>query len=474
MLLDLKRLSGPSWGDNRRTRPVAVAQMIRLIAAMTAVVCMLVFCSCGTVALSGTESLLVAPKLNKRQEEVSKALDATLSLRSIVYKYPRSGEYRSPFIFFDFDGDERDEAIVFYSYANEAAGTVRAKILGEQESGAWSPLYDITSQSAGVEFVQFEKLLDTNSYCMVIGWQGDGRQSSTLEIYSLRDGAFPLEASCPYLHYSIRDFNGDGLAEAVVISRDGSRGGFRVSLLRRRGSRIETAGSLELASETESVLALTTGELWNDGSAVYIDEMLTGGSVVTIASEIIRVSDGGLELLCGGDEQGSPERVNYELTFRVEDLLCTDFDSDGFIEVPHPVDLPGALESADTDVPRLVQFMRLTAAGFDIQSSAVINWQAGYFVYFPDRWKDQVMVERKLENDEWSFRKWNPNTREPAEELLRVRVTYGRDYVDMFEDYTPLAAKGATSYAAYIPKLPGESLAVVEPEVRRLFRLLPS
>lgn len=449
--------------------------MLSKILAMAAGLMLL--CSCSAVSLSGAESLLVAPKLNKRQTEISQALEATLSLRSIVYKYPQSGEYRSPFIFFDFDGDSRDEAIVFYSLASDTAGDVRAKILTQNDAGEWSQFYDITSRNSEVEFVQFEKLLDRQSYCMIIGWRGRSRQSSALEIYSMRDGVFKTEANASYLNYSIGDYDRDGLAEVVVIGREGSRGSFSASLLRGRGGHVETVQTLALCSEIEAVLTLTGGA-WEDGGAIYIDEMLTGGAT-TIATEIIRVSSDNLTLLCGGEavsreEPENPARSNYELTFRDDDFYCMDFNGDGIVEVPNPVPLPASSDISDDELPKLVQLRRLTADGFDIADSAVINRASGYLVYFPERWQDRVTVELSNESSEWRFRKWNPDTLEPAEELLRIRVLSTKDYLDNFEDYIDLATKGTISYTAYIPKIPGESLAVTEDEVRQIFKLLPS
>jgi hypothetical protein len=43
----------------------------------------------------------------------------------------------------------------------------------------------------------------------------------------------------------------------------------------------------------------------------------------------------------------------------------------------------------------------------------------------------------------------------------------------MYEDYTPLGAKAALTYSAYIPPLTGEPLAVTAEEVKEMFRLLP-
>lgn len=445
------------------------------------VISLLLLCSCGPASLSGagTESLLTAPKLNKRQAQVSEDLETSLQLRSIVYKYPQSGEYRSPFIFFDLDGDDKEEAVVLYSYTNEASGEVRAKVMSQNQDSSWLPVYDVPLQTSQVEFVEFRKLLSETSSCMLVGAGSVSRKPPyTLQIYSMSDGEFKLEANPEYYSYSVKNFNSDKLSELIVIGRDNDHGGFNANLFRGVDGHIESISTLALSSDVETPLGLTTGN-FEGGHALYIDELLSGGQSLTIATEVIKISPDGLTSLVGGDipprgEPQTPARSNYEVTFRDEEIYCMDLDGDGTVEIPYPVSLPGPLESTVPGTPKLFKLMNLTASGFDIRNSAVINTEAGYLVYFPERWLDNVVVEIDRENSEWHFRKWNADILEPAEELLRVRVSSTRDYLDLFEEYTELAVRGVAAYTAYIPKIEGEPLAVTESDVRGMFRLLPA
>lgn len=455
---------------------------IRLLAAAA---CLALLCSCNPVSFSGTESLLAAPKLNKRQAEVSRALESILSLRSIVYVYPQSGENRSPFVFYDFDGDGSDEAIVFYSRSDDTSGNVSAKILTQNADLSWSPFYDVSlPESNRIDFVRFDKITDNDASCMLIGCIGAGRGNpSSLAVYSMKDGAFRPEAITGYIHYSAQDFDGDGRSEIVIINRDGAQGRYYAALLRGISGRISTVSQVSLVSDVDSVLSITTGKLWDEhSSAIYIDESLDDSSNPTIATEILRISAGGLGMLCGGEpaapeEQETPARSNYEGTFRDDDVMCADFDGDGTVEVPNdPVSLPGSEDIANAAVPRLIGLMHLTPGGFDIRRSAVINADAGYLVYFPERWAGNVTVESAPETAEWRFRKWNPDISGPADELLRIRVSSVQDLTDMFgvEGYITLETRGTAAYSAYIPKITGEGLAVSEPEVRNMFSLLPA
>lgn len=452
---------------------------LKLAAALAA---LLLFCSCGSVSLSGTESLLVAPKLNKDQENVAQAFDATLSMRSIAYKPPQSGEHRSPVIFYDIDGDGLREAIVFYAFSgsDSDSGTARVAVLKEASGGKWGLFYDVSSPTQGseIEFVKFEKLLSTQSSCVIIGWKAAAmNKPSTLAVYSIKDNAFPIEAASDYLNYLIEDFDRDGLAEIAIVGHDSTRGRFRLGLWRGRIGRFEEVDGIELASDVGAPVSMTTGLLWDGYRGIYIDELLSGGAV-TYATEIARVSLTGLTLLSGGEavSRGEPEnsaRSNYESTFRDDDVFCSDIDGDGTVEIPNPVTLPSPFDISGTESPKLIQFMRLASDGFEAARSAVINAHAGYLVYFPKRWIDSVTVETERETGEWYFRKWNEDSQSAAEELLRVRVVSRAIGPDVFSgDYVELARKGTVVYSAYIPALQNEALQVTEQEVREMFRLI--
>ncbi len=400
-----------------------------------------------------------------------RALDAELSTRNIVYKSPQSGDNRSAFIFFDMDGDAVDEAVVFYSYMGDETGATYAKVLTQRPDGEWQPLYDIASQSANVEFVRFEKMLDTNSHCMLIGWAGTGTGASTLQVASLRGGVFKDdEFSAPYLGYAV-DAAANGLAAVVLVSRSAG-GRLSLNLVSGLNGYIESSNTLPLASDAEELLRVTGPY---DGK-IYIDELL-GGRQMNVATEIVQIiGQRMLAVLCGGDAaEGVPRttvRENYEQTVRNEELLCDDYNGDGVIDVPLPVPLPGSGENTAA-TPSLVRFMQFTNGSFEFEGAAVINSESGYLIYFPDRWIDTVTVERSSEVSEWRFRKWNADLQESADELLRVRVSSSQDYLDMYEDYSvELASKAALTYSAYIPELREEPLAVSAGELGQMFRLL--
>ena len=107
--------------------------------------CLLLLPSCSYIPTGYTEELLSAPTVNDQQAKVRAALEATLNLSNIQYRYIQTGDYRSPFVFFELDGSGRRGAVVFYAYKGDPSNTAaRAKVLRENDDGEWAQVFDIS------------------------------------------------------------------------------------------------------------------------------------------------------------------------------------------------------------------------------------------------------------------------------------------------------------------------------------------
>lgn len=447
--------------------------MRKLAAALCA---LLLLPSCGFIA-SDTESLLHPPALTRQQAAINTALaDAFSGLGEVVYKYPQRGEFRTPFVFYDMDGDGREEAIVFYSYQNDLSNT-RTMILHEASDGTWVRSHDISTGSDQVNFVQFSGLISQDSSCMIVGWQNTAGQSgrsqdSTLSVYSLAEGAFTIEISAQhYREYLVRDFDGDGLEEIVTLELDDSLI-FRLSLLRKVGRHIAVSSSLPLCPEADTFLQMLPGKLWDGGGAIYIDEIRNDTSVAT---EVVRVRGDGMTILVGGERPETPEQEllrwdSYTDTWRDEPVLSMDIRGDGNVEVPYPVSLPGNLYEGQDNPLKLTGMLQLTAMGFVNRSSAIINLQEGYLVRYPDKWQGRVSVVLDDDSLEWRFYDIDPVTEEPVTELLRIRSDSSAERPG---SYIELGERAQRYFSGYIPLTAEEVPGITESELRTMFQVLP-
>ena len=87
---------------------------------------MLLLCLCLCFSFSGCNFTLKAvdkmmhpPALSGENAGIQKAFEKAVNDKNIVMKTPTTGDYRSSFILYDFDGDGEDEAIALYSYSTD-------------------------------------------------------------------------------------------------------------------------------------------------------------------------------------------------------------------------------------------------------------------------------------------------------------------------------------------------------------------
>ena len=87
---------------------------MKRIAILTALLLSLLLTACSSPLAGNVEELLEAPKLSQDQTLVVEELNRYIG-GSAKLQYPRQGEFLSPFVFKDLNGDGVQEALVFYS-----------------------------------------------------------------------------------------------------------------------------------------------------------------------------------------------------------------------------------------------------------------------------------------------------------------------------------------------------------------------
>ena len=102
--------------------------------AACALAAALLLSGCSAVTGSDVESLLRAPQASGETSAVQKALNSALGVTATL-KYPASGDFLSPLLFGDWDGDGQDEAAVLYTL-DASAGNVYLAVLNRPRKTA--------------------------------------------------------------------------------------------------------------------------------------------------------------------------------------------------------------------------------------------------------------------------------------------------------------------------------------------------
>lgn len=134
--------------------------------AACALAAALLLSGCSAVTGSDVESLLRAPQASGETSAVQKALNSALGVTATL-KYPASGDFLSPFLFGDWDGDGQDEAAVLYTL-DASAGNVYLAILEPTEENGWRVTQTAEGLSSEVESVNTAHLRDENSLQILV------------------------------------------------------------------------------------------------------------------------------------------------------------------------------------------------------------------------------------------------------------------------------------------------------------------
>ena len=443
----------------------------RLVAT---VLCFALLSACAPIAIN-VEDLLAPPLLNERQAQVKQALENHINLDNTQFRYPRDGDYRSPFVFRDMDGDGLYEAIVFYTPENGVG--IRVKVLREQPDGSWKLTDDRAGFGDQVHIVKFANLLSPETLCLVVGWENSATGERRMDVLSYQNGRLHTLYYNNYTVFNIAHYKADPLEQIALVRQD-LAGAYHLHLLGRTlDGRLSVMGDAALSDDIYEVINLTKGVMRGNINGIFVDARRFSGDR-PIATEVFEVSNVG----------GSPawlhplvadldiEIINrmYRQTFRFDSsLLSVDLRGDGNVVIPvhHEEPLPGFFAETEPEPPPLVLFKRYDYAGLLVVADrAVINAQAGYIFFFPARWVGNVTVLRRPEINEWQFWAVDPLTNRPSSELLRIRV-YSIHQDRLTDDYVRLADRGLIQYYGYLSGRAG-ALALTRQEMENNFMLL--
>ncbi|MBQ4100978.1 MAG: hypothetical protein IJC83_05475, partial [Oscillospiraceae bacterium] len=143
------------------------------------------------------ENLMTAPKLTAEQQEIDKALREYAG--NVTIKYPKTGDYRSAFIMKDLDGDNQNEAVVFYSISSDTttSGYLRINILDNDGSG-WRSICNFAGSGFEVDEVEFAHMDSPSVINIVVGWNVANQDDKEVVIYEYHDGTLETKYQSPY------------------------------------------------------------------------------------------------------------------------------------------------------------------------------------------------------------------------------------------------------------------------------------
>ncbi len=340
-------------------------------------------CSLG----ADVEGLMRPPRSTGEQEAIQSALEDDLGGASgYTLKYPKSGEYRSAFIFRDLNGDGEKEALAFYQPGGETRN-IHINMLQKVE-GEWISISDTEGASTDVEEVFFGDLDADGIQEVVVGWNIYNVSDRQLTLYSLIGGQFTKWYEGLYSALLITDLTADSRDDLLVLQTDATGEGPHASLWSAvRGEGGETVlselGTASLDSTIQQFRSLQTGALSGTLTGVFVDAVRSSGGLVT---ELLYWDGKRLFAPLHDESTGLTQ-----LTYRDTAIPSMDVDGDGQVEWPSCQAFAGT-EEAGADAPLKTDWM-----GWDYESgtasrkfSSVVNLRDGYLLRLDDAWEGRL------------------------------------------------------------------------------------
>ena len=415
------------------------------VAASSASV-LLTGCTFGT----SIDNLLAPPKQSVEQEQIFSALTEAAG-SGIRLKYPRSGKYLSAFIIEDIDGDDVNEAVVFYERNGLGVDehTLRINVL-DQYDGKWRSVCDTAAAGTEIEKVMISQLGSNERVNLMIGSTLINRSEKNVTVYSYdsETGDITPTFSESYSFFDVTDLDSDGTNDFLVLS-----GSVNNAKATAEVYKLDDAGKYhqylcKLSGAFTEFDSLGYGRLPGGSTGLYIDAVSGSGLIQT---DVIYMEDSRLR-----NAFSAPE-TSFS-TIRPSGCSSYDIDGDGELEIPVQFNSPGYEELSEGERLKLTDWMSLNSkGGLERKYSSYFSIGDGYVFVFPARWRDKVAVRHDATNDEIVFSAYADG--KAGRELLRI---YSAEDSVSREDrisagYMLLHTKGDSACLAYIPQSGDES-----------------
>jgi len=292
-------------------------------------VLLLLLCGCSG-KIGNVEELLEAPKLSQSQSHVVEELNRYIG-GSAKLKYPRKGDFLSPFVFKDLNGDGVEEAVVFYGDDNSEAKTknVRIALLG-QVGNKWSVLWDEEGLGTEVESVNFSSMYGEGAPTLIVGYTSTNLSDKFMGVYTYLKEKNTMQKvdERSYSEYALADFTGTGIDDLIVLSPATQPGPMQASLLSVQSGQLQPIATLSMDSLLQSCFGIYTSQSGGRYSLV-VDGYTSGG---TLASEELYFDAKAQRLLTHSTRLGVS--IPNLSTRAVTNLRSRDIDEDGAVEIP--------------------------------------------------------------------------------------------------------------------------------------------
>ena len=353
-------------------------------------------CCFPAVTGSDVESLLRAPQASGETSAVQKALNSALGVTATL-KYPASGDFLSPLLFGDWDGDGQDEAAVLYTL-DASAGNVYLAVLEPTEENGWRVTQTAEGLSSEVESVNTAHLRDENSLQILVGYasaQGD----RYMVVYLYTEDGLQIIIKQAYTEMILANLTGGEGTQDLVLALPAEQegGGLNLQLLTNTEDGFRSAQTLAIG-DYSGCAALHAGIGADDGNYLVVDGW-TGASGTSLASSIV-VYDPETRFLQTYRPAGVANLTKATLRYDAA-LVSTDLDGNGTIEIPTMIDDGGKISTGMDKRLRFILWRDFAAEDETGSHFGVYDSEYSFFLALPESMHGSVLLRTNRDGSGW-------------------------------------------------------------------------
>lgn len=353
----------------------------RLQAVLCGVLCAALLSGCG--GMFSLDDMLRAPQLTGEYSAVQTALNDHLN-ESAQLKYPNSGEFLSPFLFGDWDGDGvQDAAVLFVS---SGSANAQLAVLQTDEDGSWQVRDVAEGLSDSVDTVRFAALQQNGADQILVGYTTPG--DKYLAAYAYKDGRLEAVLQQPYTQYIVEDLTGSGTDNLVLLASD-AEGQTQVQMLVEGPEGFSLMQVIGLSAEQFSGYASLAAGVGQYGGNYLILDGYTGAAGNYLASSVLQYN-----MTTGQMNAASLPGTKdiYESSLRYAACLTSrDLDGDGIVEIPTQGEEAGTLNLTQNKRYSFVRWMDFTRTRSE-KSFGIVDEEYGFYLALPEEWEGNIQM----------------------------------------------------------------------------------
>ncbi|WP_243291717.1 hypothetical protein [Bacillus sp. FJAT-47783] len=343
-------------------------------------------------------ALIHEPSLGVEEDHLLQVISETVpsDMKMIT---PKESKYPKTIHMFDLDGDEKEEAIVFFG-KQDGFSPVSIAVFKKADLHEWSLTSQAELKGYDIEFFDVVDLTKKGKRQIVIGMTSFESSGKGLYIYEESDGELQSVYETDYSHMIIDDFNTDGFVDVNIVKHIRNEEARLEMLQMDENNRIQTIHQIELDPFVNGYGNVILGQVKQGKKAIFLDASVGAHSAYT---QIVTFEHDNYRKWV--DEEKD------DVTFKPYMVYSHDVNQDNIVEIgllEEPKNELGQLYTSLAETPFYEKYVQMNAdLTYHTKYERYANYEKGFFITIDEKWNRPLrIVENENSVKIGSLSKW--------------------------------------------------------------------